>query len=30
VGPTFSETTLLRAGHAVERLMGVSTRRPSL
>ncbi len=30
VGPAFAETTLLRAGSAVERLMGVAGRRPPL
>jgi aspartyl-tRNA(Asn)/glutamyl-tRNA(Gln) amidotransferase subunit A len=28
VGPAFAEASLLRAGHAVERLMGAGTRRP--
>jgi aspartyl-tRNA(Asn)/glutamyl-tRNA(Gln) amidotransferase subunit A len=30
LGPAFAEATLLRAGHAVERLMGASTARPPL
>ncbi len=30
VGPAFAETSLLRAGHAVERLMGASEKRPKL
>ncbi len=30
LGPAFAESTLLRAGHAVERLMGASSARPSL
>ena len=30
VGPAFAETTLIRAGSAVERLMGAAGRRPPL